>query len=169
MLKSIIMEKILYCTNKTQQKISLPFSFEKTSKIKNAAKDSYYLIILEQDFIRKIKKPDLKLLSDKICFVHLAKQDKASLEKSKKIDFFDHISPQDSKAEISFKLKRASKFFKLKKRIKNLEGHLLVKNKKIERMRLIDISTGCYNWRYFLNRAHQELSSSRRHYIVFLL
>ncbi len=155
-------KKILYYKHKSSpKKLSLPFPFDKTFSFKVACKEDYPLVVLDEKVLRK-KLNSIRLKS-KICIVHFSKVTKNNLQTVKKFDFFDYITDEDTKAEVMFKLQRARNFLACKHRLAKLEGHLLKKNEKIEEITLVDPLTGCYNWRYFLNRAQQELNRSRRH------
>lgn len=158
------MKKRLYCADKASKKRpGLPFSFDKTSNIKNAYQDNYSLVIFAESFLKKQKKIDKNKLNDKLCLIHFSKKSKENLKVLKKIDCFDWFTDQDSKDEASFVINRAMQILKLKEKVGSLEKELVAKDKKIEKMTLVDPLTGCYNWRYFLSRAHEELGSSNRH------
>ena len=158
------MKQILYCSDKSStRKISLPFTFEKVSKIKDAFQKEQPLVILGEEFLGKKKKINPIYLQNKLCFIHFAKEGKDNLKKVQDLGFFDYFTDENKKNDIIFKLERASKFLELKNQISSLESHLLSKDKKIEKITLIDPLTGCYNWRYLLQRIRQELSSSQRY------
>jgi len=158
------MKKRLYCADKaSKKKPKLPFSFDKTSNIKDAYRKDHPLIIFSERFLRKQKTIDQNQLKDKVCLVHFLKKCKENSKVIKKIDCFGWFTEQDSKEEISSVIDRALQFLKLKEKVDSLEKELVAKDKKIEKMILVDPLTGCYNWRYFLSRAHEELSLSRRH------
>lgn len=158
------MEKVLYCRNRaSKRKISLPFPFKIISRVEEIKKKNCPFIIFPEEFLRKRKKINLSLLKEKVCFVHFSKRSKDNLKVVKQFGFFDYITDEDTKAELSFKFQRASNFLGLKTRVSSLEKELSKKSKKIEEITLVDPLTGCYNWRYFLNRAQQELNRCRRH------
>ena len=120
------------------------------------------MVIFDSSHAKKIK-PRISQFSDKVCLVYFGKEEKDNVAKSRVKGFFDYLSSGESDSEISFKLKRAENFLEHKERVSNLERELLNKDKKIKEIVLIDSPTGCYNWRYFLHRARQELSRARRH------
>jgi diguanylate cyclase (GGDEF)-like protein len=158
------MKKILYCLDKSsQKKVSLPFPYTKTSSLKDTTLKGYSYIVFEEKFLNKRKKLNGAKFKDKVCFIHFSSEAKDNLKIVKRFGFFDYFTDQEIKADIIFKLNRAEKVLDLERRILNLELHLLRKNKKIEQITLIDSLTGCYNWRYFLNRVQQELNRSRRY------
>ena len=165
------MKQILYCSDKSsKKKISLPFTFEKVSKIKDILQKEQPLIVFEEEFLRKRKKINSIYLRNKLCFIHFAKENKDNLKKVQDLGFFDYFTDENSESDIIFKLEKASKFLELKNQIYSLENHLLSKDKKIEKITLIDPLTGCYNWRYLLRRIHHELNSSHRdsHSVSFI-
>lgn len=104
------------------------------------------------------------LLGDVVCLVHLRKEHKDNLKKVKQLGFFDYICDEEAHEVTAFKVARALDFFELKRRIVNLELHLLEKNKQIERITLVDPLTDCYNWRYFLSAVAKELNRARRNF-----
>jgi len=118
--------------------------------------------VLAEGILKRKKKLSPIYFKDKLCFIHFAKETRDNLKKVKNFGFFDYFTDEDSKADILFKLQRASKLLELKKQIGDLECHLLAKNKKIEKITSVDPLTGCYNWRYLLHRIHQELNRSQR-------
>jgi diguanylate cyclase (GGDEF)-like protein len=157
------MEKILYCTEKKLfKKISLPFSFSKTSSIKKAYLDTISAVIFSEKFLKR-RKLDLPRLADKICFIHFPKDDKNNAKLVKKYDFFDYFTDEDNRERILLKIKAAHKLLAFKEKMLNLQKALAEKEKKLEKIILIDPLTGCHNWRYFMHRASQELSRARRH------
>jgi diguanylate cyclase (GGDEF)-like protein len=157
------MKGIFYCANKPlKRRISLPLPFSKVFKLKDIYKPLSPLIVFNYEFLKMIK-PDFLRLSNKVCFIHFFKKDKDNLKLTKKYGFFDYFTDEDSKEEVIFKLQRAKKILEVKERISDLEKKILGKDRKIEKITLFDPSSECYNWRYFLSRAHQELSRARRH------
>jgi len=158
------MKEILYCLDKPfKRKISLPFAVEKTSKIKDISQKEHSLVVLAEGVLRNKKKLDPVSLKGKVCLIHFTKEGKGNLKKVNDFGFFDYFTDQDTKEDILFKLERANRFIELKNQVGNLEIHILNKNKKIEKLTLVDPLTGCYSWRYLLNSIHQELSRSRRY------
>ncbi len=158
------MKQVLYCLDKpSRNKISLPFAFEKILRVKDIADSNQSLVVLAEGFLKKHKKIKPVDFRGKTCLIHFAKEDKENLKTVKQFGFFDYFTDQDSKADIIFKLERASSLLELKGQIVNLEHHLVTKDKKIEKITLVDPLTGCYNWRYILHRIRQELNLSR-HY-----
>ncbi|MBD3269041.1 MAG: diguanylate cyclase, partial [Candidatus Omnitrophica bacterium] len=164
MLKLRAMKRVLYCVDKrTSHKLSLHLSCDVTSYVKDIGKKEYSVVIIDEYFLRRRK--NLKISGHKnktflfYCHGHLECPYKDLREKG----FFDYLIPSDTKQAVSFKIKRARRTAQLLRRINNLEDNLSRKNKKIERISIIDPLTNCYNWRYFLYRAAQELSRAHRH------
>jgi len=157
------MKQILYCADKSSKyKIKLPLAFKKISNAKELHKKGFATVVFDSSCAKKIK-PHISQFPDKVCLVHFGKEEKNSIAKAHIKGFFDYLSSDESEDEIIFKLKRAEGFLEYKERVSNLERELLNKDKKIKEIVLIDSPTGCYNWRYFLHRARQELSRARRH------
>lgn len=157
------MEKIIYCTEeKLRKKILLPFSFFKTRNVKKAYLSSNPLLIFSEKFLKR-RKLDLSRLTDKICFVHFSKDDKDNAKLVKQHDFFDYFTDEDKKERILLKIKGALKLLAFKGKMLDLQKALAEKEKRLQKIILIDPLTGCHNWRYFMHRAHQELSRARRH------
>ena len=158
------MKDILYCSDQSsKKKISLPFVAEKISKIKDISQKEQPLVVLSESILKRKKKLNPVYFRDKLCVIHFAKEARDNLKKVKDFGFFDYFTDEDSKVDILFKLQRANKLLELKREISNLEKHILTKNKRIEKITLVDPLTGCYNWRYFLHRVHQELNRSQRY------
>ncbi|MDP2924502.1 MAG: diguanylate cyclase [Candidatus Omnitrophota bacterium] len=157
------MEKIIYCIEKSlRHKVSLPLPFRKTSSIKEIYKKNYPFVVFDSEFLKK-RKLNLSQLFDKICFIHFPKDDKKNVKILKKYGFFDYFTSEDTKERVRFRLRCAEKLLVFKKKISDLEGQLVERDKRIEKVILIDPLTGCHNWRYFYHRAQQELSRARRH------
>ena len=158
------MKKCLYCIDKScRRKLKLPFSFDKTSNIKDAYQKDYPLVVFDESFLKKRKKLNSQHLKNKVCLIHFLKKNKNNLKIVKSFDFFDYFTDEDIKDDISFKINKARSQWRLKNQINSLGNKIQIKDKTIEEITLIDPLTECYNWRYFLQRAHQELSRSRRH------
>jgi diguanylate cyclase (GGDEF)-like protein/putative nucleotidyltransferase with HDIG domain len=163
------MKEILYCIDKSSKRIiSLPFRVIKTSTIADAyQEDKFPVIIFDEKFLSKRKSLDATRLSHKICFIHFAEESSKNLKTVRKLKFFDYFTSNEKKEQINFKIKQAQKLIQARDRIKHLETDLSSKNKRIEKLILVDPLTGCYNWRYFLHRAAQEFSRAhRRHYPI---
>ena len=147
------MKKILYFSDKSSDiKFLLPF----VSKISTKKEDleKFSVIIFDESFLsKKYLKPSI--LENKICIVNLKKEDKKNIGLIKKYNFFDYITKKDSREIILFKLDRAFKFLKSKQ-------ILLNKEKKIQKVLMVDSLTGVYNWRYFIARTDEELSRAKR-------
>jgi diguanylate cyclase (GGDEF)-like protein/putative nucleotidyltransferase with HDIG domain len=159
----MMMRYIFYCADKSSRnKICLPYPFQKISNLKSLKDKKFCIVIFDEKFLNK-HRIDIASLSDKACFIYFPGKDISNIDKVKEHVFFDFLTAQDSDSELSFKIKRAHGFLDYKERISNLERELLNKDKKIKEIILIDPPTGCYNWRYFLHRARQELSRARRH------
>ncbi|MEI8350128.1 MAG: diguanylate cyclase [Candidatus Omnitrophota bacterium] len=162
MIESYTMKHILYCADGIlKNKIYLPRPFSKTSSISDCYKEQFSLIIFDERFLRK-RKLDVDRLGSKVCLLRTSLGNDAVML-AKKYNCFDCITDADSKEDIAFKLRRAETLLTLHERIYNLERELSYKNKKIKAVVLTDPLTDSYNWRYFLHRAHQELSRARRH------
>ncbi|MFA5338030.1 MAG: diguanylate cyclase, partial [Candidatus Omnitrophota bacterium] len=157
------MKKIFYCIDKaSKRKVNLPFPFKKVKKIKDLRDKGLSLVVFDEHFVDR-HKLSLSQLTDKACLIHFSKEDNGNIEKAKTYGFLDYFSDGCGKKEIIFKLEKAQVFLEHKERIGNLERELLSKDKRIKEIILVDPSTGCYNWRYFLHRTRQELSRARRH------
>lgn len=158
------MKQVFYCLDKSsKRKVSLPFRFEKISKINDLPREINSIVIIEESFLKKRKKISLSRLRNKLCFIHFVNEDKNNLKTVKELGFFDYFIDKESKASISFKMERANRIIELKNQIISLENHLISKNKRIEKITLVDPLTGCYNWRYLLHHIRQELNSSHRY------
>lgn len=157
------MKKIFYCVDKTsKRKLVLPFAFKTIRKIKELQNNGISVVVFDEHFVYK-HKPQIAQLADKICIIHFSKDDENNIEKAKAYGFLDYFSDGNNKKEILFKLAKAQSYLEQKQRIINLERQLFSKDKRIKEIILVDPLTGCYNWRYFLHRARQELSRARRH------
>ncbi len=157
------MKQFLYCSNKSsKRRLKLPVTFKKISTPKELIKKGFAVAIFDNSCVKKIK-TQLSQFTDKVCLLYSDKEDKTSISKAQSKGFFDYFSANSSDNEIIFKLKKAEEFLGYKERVSNLERELLSKDKKIKEIVLVDSHTGCYNWRYFLHRARQELSRARRH------
>jgi diguanylate cyclase (GGDEF)-like protein len=157
------MEKILYFTErKLDQKVFLPFKISKTYSAKKAYLSDSCVLIFSEKFLKN-HKLELSRLTDKICFVHFLKDVKNNAKLVKKYDFFDYFTDEDNKERIVLKINGALKFLAFKEKTLNLQKTLVEKEKKLEKVILIDPLTGCHNWRYFMHRVSQELSRARRH------
>ncbi|MBU1122473.1 MAG: diguanylate cyclase [Candidatus Omnitrophota bacterium] len=157
------MKKVLYCSNKSlNQKISLPAPIIKTSTIKDVYKKDYDIIVFNEEFLSK-RSINRSKIKDKVCFIHFSKEDKSNLKVVSAHNFFDYFTDDDKKGAVAFKLKRAEQFLQYKSKVDELESKLSAKDKKIKTLILVDPLTGCYNWRYFLHRAQQELQRARRY------
>lgn len=158
------MDKIFYCWDKSSKETPVfPKDTKKITKIKDIPKEDFALVIFDERFLKKRQKLDLEPLSNKICLILFNKRSPENKKIIKRFGFFDYFSPEDSKFSIHFKFKRATQVLNLKKQASDFKEQLAKKHKQIEKILLVDPLTGCYNWRYFLNRTHQELSASRRH------
>lgn len=157
------MRKILYCTGKTSgSKSFLSSSFTKTKRIKNIYDPQFPIVIID-DTVLKGKSVKSVLLQDKICFVRFSNHQNDRLKILKKLDFFDYFTDKDTRQEIFLKIRHANDMLDSRQRIKNLERGMHHKDKKIEKIILLDSLADCYNWRYFVHRAQQELGRARRH------
>ncbi|MCM8787688.1 MAG: diguanylate cyclase [Candidatus Omnitrophica bacterium] len=157
------MGKIIYFSDKPTQTIKkiLPFEFIKTSHIQ---KYPSRILIFDYDFLKKRKNIKLPSFLDKIFLIHFSGESQKNLKIIKKYKAFDYFTNSDSKEIIRFKIERLKKLNLLFRRIRSLEKQLYEKNTKVEKITLIDPLTGCFNWRYFLLRARQELNRAHRYF-----
>ncbi|UCG34891.1 MAG: diguanylate cyclase [Candidatus Omnitrophota bacterium] len=165
------MRKVIYCIDKgLKKRLSLPFAVKKVSSVKNLAKEHFSIVVFNEDFIGKRKKVKFPQVFDKVYLMHFQQEDKVNLKVANERDFFDYFTDQDIKDRILFKLKKAQEYLDNKERVHNLERELVNKDKKIGKIVLLDPAADCYNWRYFLHRAQQEISRARRslHPVSFL-
>ncbi|UCD15114.1 MAG: diguanylate cyclase [Candidatus Omnitrophota bacterium] len=163
------MKKILYCSDKPSGRGALPFAVTKTSKLKDVYNKDYPIVVFNEKFLRRrnIKNSHL---AGKVCFIHFPEEGNNNLKILKKYNFFDYFTDEDKKRDVLFKLERAEKFLQYKSKVSDLETKLVSKDRKIESLILVDPLTGCYNWRYFLHRAQQELQRARTyHYNISFL
>jgi len=157
------MKKILCYIDKTTEKaVSLPFPCDKSTKLKDAYEKDHSVIIFSQGFLKKQKKLNLEKLNGKVCLIYFAKNSKNNLKVLKKFKLFDYISGGDSSEEVTFKLRKAYQFLKLKRESGMFKKGLSERDKAITEMSLTDPLTKCYNWRYFLKVIPQELNRARR-------
>jgi len=166
------MKKVIYCIDKgSKSKLSLPFPVKKVNSVKGLAKEHFSIIVVNEDFFEKRKKIKFPQAVDKVYLMHFHQEDKINLKFTKERGFFDYFTDQDSKEQILFKLEKAQECLDSKERVYNLERELVNKDKKIGKIVLLDPAAGCYNWRYFLHRAQQEISRARRalHPVSFLV
>ena len=154
--------KLLYCVDKKSKLKPSLKSFTQTIALKDVYSDEFPLVVFDEKFLKKRKINPARLV-DKICFIYFHKENKNNLKTIEKFGFFDYFYDGEAKGNILFKLKRAKKLLASKKRIIKLDNDLLNKNRELEKSILIDPVSDCYNWRYFLHRAQQEISRSRRH------
>jgi diguanylate cyclase (GGDEF)-like protein/putative nucleotidyltransferase with HDIG domain len=158
------MEKILCCVDKSlKKKFSFPCPYRKTSSLKEAYKKDFPIIIFHYQFLKRRKRLDTSKLWDKVCFVYFSNQSEENIKIVQHFKLFGYFTAGESKSHILFKLKHAREIVNYKRKINNLEKEISKKDKRIEEIILVDPLTGCYNWRYFLSRSHQELSRARRH------
>jgi len=154
--------KILYCIDKNSKR-KIPAKLFKTHDIKDAYCPEYPVVVFDDKFLTKRKNLKIRLLSQKTCLIHFTREDKSNLKTVRQFGFFDCFTDKDSKNNIDFKLKRAHVFSLAKQKVANLENVLSQRDKKMGKVNFVDPLTGCYNWRYFLNRVRQELNHSRRY------
>lgn len=158
------MDKILYYAGRAiHKKLSLPFPVVKTSKISEAYKENFPLVIFNASVFKKIRHLDLYRLSHKICLVHFSRADKYNAAFVEKYGFFDYFTDSDSSSEIMFKFKRAQKILRLQNRLLQSKKDILEQKEEIGRISFVDPTSSCFNWRYFLKRGAQELSRAHRH------
>ncbi|MCF7916797.1 MAG: diguanylate cyclase [Candidatus Omnitrophica bacterium] len=164
MLKSKTMEKLLYCNDGLKKrKDRFPFSYVSASSIQKARDPQYPLVVFDYKFIKRRKNADLSFIKDKICFLCFDNQKETKLSEIKKLGFFGYFLKTDSKALVSFKIKRARNFLKLEEEKIKLTNKVADGKDNLENVALIDSLTGCHNWRYFLEETKRQLIRSKRH------
>jgi len=164
MLKLVTMYEIFYYgAKKIIRKAALPFSCQKVSRLTDIVKKNCAVLIVNEACLKR-KSFNTAVLGDIVCVAHFRKEHKTNLKKVKQLGFFDYICDEDRPEITTFKIARALDSFELKRRILNLEMHLLEKNKRIEKITLVDPLTDCYNWRYFLSAVTKELNRASRHF-----
>ncbi|UCC94753.1 MAG: diguanylate cyclase [Candidatus Omnitrophota bacterium] len=157
------MKRIIFCIDKAlKKKVSFPFPVTKTSNIKDVYREDSSLVIFEEAFLKRRALDHSRLLG-KVCFIHFSKDTNHNIRTVRKFGFFDYFVQGENKSSVLFKIKRAKEVSGRKIKIDDLEKQLSKKEKTIEKIVLVDPLTGCYNWRYFLSRAHEELNRARRH------
>ena len=154
--------KVLYFIDKKSKKKPRPKNFVTTSSLKEVYSDKFPIVVFDEATLKKKKINPVKL-EDKICFIYFDKEAKSNLKTVERLGFFGYLSTSDSKGDINFKIKRAQKLLSSRDKIEKLEKEVIDKKKEIEKGALVDPLSGCYNWRYFMHRAQQEISRSRRH------
>ena len=163
-LEFTVMEEIFYCRPKSSENsLILPYSFKPVSKLTDIPQDKPAIVVFDEKYLKKRAKVDTSKLENKIYLVYFSESPKQDFKLVKKYGFFGCFDDKEPKSDIRFKLERAATILNLKKQVREFKDELLKKHKRIEKILLVDPLTGCYNWRYFLNRAFQELSASRRH------
>lgn len=164
MLKFILMEKLLYCNSSFKgKKEKLPFRYTSTTSIQKARSPNYPLVILDYNFIKRRKNNDLSFIKDKVCLLCFDNEKEIKLPEIKKLGFFGYFLKTDNKALISFKIKKAKDFLKLKNEKKQLENKIINGKNNLEKLALFDSLTGCHNWRYFLEETRRQLVRSKRY------
>ncbi|MBU2102559.1 MAG: diguanylate cyclase [Candidatus Omnitrophota bacterium] len=141
----------------------MPFPVSVASKKKAIVASDSALVILSEEFLKRNKGLRAAQYPGKVFLIHCAAEGKGNLALLKMHGCFDYFTDHDSAKIILFKIQRALNTVDFKVRIGNLERELSSRHRKIEKIVLTDPLTGCYNWRYFLRRAQQELSRARRH------
>ena len=131
------MKEVVFVSCKRRRPLSLFKKIKNLKKIsfKNLSKEKASLVILDYNCFQK--KPQFKptQYSDKLFFLYI--EDRKDMPKD--IDencFFDYITDSTSLEEISFKIKKAKEFLKLKK--------------ELEEVKIKDVYLDCFNWQYFL-------------------
>ncbi|MDD5194226.1 MAG: diguanylate cyclase [Candidatus Omnitrophica bacterium] len=157
------MKTILYCTNKSAIGKPLPFSAIKTSKLEDISNKNYPIIVVNEAFLKSHKTINASHFPDKVFFAHFSREDKSNIRQLTSRKFFDYFTDEDSEEAILFKLQHVEQILDYKVRIGNLERELSNRHRRLEKLVLVDPLTDCFNWRYFLRRAQQELSRARRH------
>jgi diguanylate cyclase (GGDEF)-like protein len=158
------MQKILYCADKPLKNKPFPFlPLVVTRRIKDVYKKDYPLVIFSEDAVKN-KQINLQLLQDKVCFINFSREGENNFELTGKFGFLDYLVDGHSKEKVLFKIHRAWGVVASRRKILNLERGILSKDKKLEKITLVDPSCDCYNWRYFVHRSQQELSRARRHF-----
>ena len=142
------------------KKQKLPSLFEKIDNLKkipfkNLHKEKIPLIILDRNCFQKSSQFKITQYPDKIFFLYIEKDDKEIIKKINRLGFFDYINDSLSFEEISFKIKKAEEFLKLKK-----ENQKLRKN--LEEIRIKDPYLDCFNWQYFLENISQIIEKTKK-------
>ncbi|MFA7677689.1 MAG: diguanylate cyclase [Candidatus Omnitrophota bacterium] len=164
------MNEIIYCIGlpKNGRLKSIPknlsnVSFKRIARLKDIEKTGPSLVVVDESFFGKKTKFNFALLAGKVCLAHFKEAEKRHFTTIKKFNCFGYFTDQDSKPEVSFKFKRALKVLASVRQIYKARDELTKKEEQIQKMTLVDPLTGCYNWRYFLNRLAQEINRSRRY------
>ncbi|MBN3041048.1 MAG: diguanylate cyclase [Candidatus Omnitrophica bacterium] len=159
------MAKITYCVRKKRGKtLNIPHAYDTLSTLKDVGKSDSSLIIIDEEFLNKKTRFGLSsLFINKSCLVHFAKTSEKNQKITEKYGLSGFFTDEEPYELITYKIDWALEISALKERIVNLEAHLLAKNRKIEKITLIDPTTNCYNWRYFINAVRHESHRCRRH------
>lgn len=155
------MEQILYYGKKP----CVPFTHPGVviaRRLNEIYQDAYAIVIIEEDVFSSARLNNTRL-KNKICLARFTRSSAACMKVVFRLQLFDYLVHSDPRDEVSFKLKRAREFLAQRQRIGNLERELSGKDRKLEKLILLDPLTDCYNWRYFVHRVHQELNRARRH------
>ncbi|MCF7887630.1 MAG: diguanylate cyclase [Candidatus Omnitrophica bacterium] len=158
------MKKILYCRGSFKNgKNTLPFPHISTTSIQKARSIQYPIVIFDYQFIKRRKNADLSFIKDKVCFLALEDNQKIKLTELRRLGFFDYFYKSDNKDLVSFKIKKAKQFAKLKAKNSELEKKNLKQIHDSDWLALVDSLTGCHNWRFFLEEAKRQLVRSKRY------
>ena len=163
--------KVIYCVDKqSKKKVSLPVSVTKISSVKSLPKENHSLIIVDEDFLKKRGNKKIPQLVGLVCLVYFHQPRKDGFKFSLRKGFFGCLIGSDSKETNLLKIQRAQSHLESRERIRNLERELHSKDKRIGKIVLLDPLANCYNWRYFLHRAQQEIGRARRghHHVSFI-
>ena len=163
--------KVIYCVDRSsKKKVSLPISVTRISSVKSLPKENHSLIIVDEDFLKKRGNKKIPQLAGRVCLVYFHQPKKDGLKNSLRKGFFDYLVGSDPKEITALKIQRAQNYLESRERIGNLERELHSKDKRIGKIVLLDPLVNCYNWRYFLHRAQQEIGRARRghHHVSFI-
>jgi diguanylate cyclase (GGDEF)-like protein len=164
MLKFTNMEKLLYCKDSSRkEKIFFPFTYVATTSIQKARSIKYPVVIIDYKFIKKRTNADFSFIKEKVCLLCCENSEKVKLSELKKLGFFGYFFKQDKKDLVSFKIKQAKEFAKLKNKNLGLKKKVLKEEHNSEKLVLVDSLTGCRNWRFFLEEAKRQLVRSKRY------
>ncbi len=154
-------QKILYLGNKIPTHLK-NYPLIRTKELRRASLEEYPIVVIEEPFLKKIRFPS-QIFKEKLCFINFGKEERKNIERLNRCGFFDYFTEEDDRKTISFKLKRAYSFLRLKREKGILENKLSHENKKIKDLLIFDPIAKCYNWRYFYLRAQEELVRSQRY------
>ena len=155
------MEKIFYYGDKKRAgELEFCGGILKTIGKKELNKLSCCVLLVDERVLAGLGKDLPGIFREKVCLLHGRQKSAGRLPAG---DFFDYLCDDDKPSDVFFKINRAVAELGLVRRLAELERELSRKNKELGDVVLVDLVSGCYNWRYFIHRARQELSRARRH------